>query len=236
MTDSASLRNAMAGPGQTAAADTDATARTVYDEDELLPLSALQHLLFCDRQCALIHIEGQWSENRLTAQGRIMHEHVHEAGERLRDGVRVVRSVQLRSLRLGLCGVADVVEFHQQLERRQPFPVEYKRGRPKPNRCDEVQLCAQALCLEEMLHTAVSAGALFYGQTRRRCEVCFDDALRQVTADAADRLHALIDSGRTPSAQYDEKCRACSLLSVCLPTRCTGQTDVEAYLRSTLEA
>lgn len=206
----------------------------MFDEDDLLPISALQHLLFCERQCALIHIEQAWAENRLTVEGKILHEKVHAGGTESRRDVRVSCGVALRSLRLGLSGKADVVEFHRSTAitvkavslpgvkgRWQPFPVEYKRGRPKVDRCDEVQLCAQALCLEEMLGVSVPAGALFYGAPRRRKDIGFDPDLRAQTEEAAGRLHALIRSGRTPPAVYEERCQRCSLIAICLP-RCTG--------------
>ena len=148
----------------------------MYSEDDLLPLSALQHLYFCERQCALIHVEQVWLENRFTAEGRIMHERVDTGKSEMRGGVRTSFAVSLRSLRLGLVGKADVVEFHrrQSPDGRsawQPFPVEYKRGRPKKDNCDKIQLCAQALCLEEMLNLRIECGALFYGKTRRRQDV-----------------------------------------------------------------
>jgi len=139
-----------------------------YTEDDLIPISALQHFVFCERQCALIHIEQAWTENRLTAEGRLLHERVHDQGGESRAGVRIERGLPLRSLRLGLVGVADVVEFHPLSEGGwRPFPVEYKRGKPKRNACDEIQVCAQALCLEEMLGVRIPAGALFYGKTHR---------------------------------------------------------------------
>ena len=171
----------------------------MYTEDDLLPLSALQHLIFCERQCALIHIEQAWAENLFTAEGRIMHERVHEEGRESRGDIRVEHGLSLRSLRLGLIGKADVVEFHRWKGGSWlPFPVEYKRGKPKKDNSDRVQLCAQALCLEEMLNIAVPEGALFYGKNRRRAEVVFDIPLRKETEDAAIRLHELIASGRTP--------------------------------------
>jgi len=207
-----------------------------HDDDNLLPLSALQHLVYCERQCALIHLEGVWAENRLTVEGGRLHRRVHDRPEvECPAGLRLARQVRLRSLRLGLSGIADVVEFHPVGEnavphepdagtvlpgvagRWRPFPVEYKRGRPKRNRCDEVQLCAQALCLEEMLGTAVLAGALFYGRTRRRKDVSFDSSLRRTTEDAADRLHRLFDARTTPPAEVGPKCRNCSLKDACLP-------------------
>lgn len=202
----------------------------MYDENELLPLSALQHLMFCERQCALIHIEQAWAENRLTAEGRIMHEKAHEGGTESRGNVRTARGLRVRSLRLGLIGQADVVEFHRQIDGPPiPFPVEYKRGKPKENRCDDVQLCAQAMCLEEMLNVRVPAGALFYGQPRRRTEVVFDAGLRSLTEQTAAKLHALISRGVTPAAVYEKKCESCSLKGVCLPD---ATRSARRYLQS----
>src|SRR5690625_2627939 len=134
------------------------------EDKESSPISALQHWLFCPRQCALIHAEQLWRDNRLTAEGRILHERPDTGVAESREGNRILRAVQIASRRLGLHGVADVVEMHGS----QPFPVEYKRGRPKAHRADEAQLCAQALCLEEMTGQPVAEGALFYGQRRRR--------------------------------------------------------------------
>lgn len=205
----------------------------MYSEDDLLPLSGLQHLLFCERQCSLIHVEGQWAENQFTAEGRLGHERVHGGGGRSEAGARTALALHLRSLRLGLSGVADVVEFHQLGPGQpwQPFPVEHKHGKPKKGNCDAVQLCAQALCLEEMLGMTIPAGALFYGATRRRQDVGFDERLRHATVDAARWFHELVDSGHSPSAEYKpEKCDACSLLPLCLP-KVTGRAgSVKKYL------
>ncbi len=184
----------------------------MYSEEDLLPLSALQHLVFCERQCALIHLEQQWAENRLTAEGRLLHQVADETRMETRDGIPVWRGLRIRGLHLGLSGRADAVEF-----RPQPYPVEYKRGHEKPDDCDEVQLCAQGLCLEEMLGVSVGAGALFYGQPRRRLDVQFDTNLRTRTIELAAALHALINSGQTPSAAYGPKCRRCSLVDICRP-------------------
>jgi CRISPR-associated exonuclease Cas4 len=218
----------------------------MYAEADLLPLSALQHLVFCERQCALIHLEQQWEENRLTAEGRILHDRVDEPDVENRPGLRIVRALKIRSLRLGLSGQADVVEFHEVPEggaqgvalpgargRWQPFPVEYKRGKPKTDRCDEVQLCAQALCLEEMLEASVPAGALFYGIPRRRTDVAVDQALRAETERRCARLHAMIDSGVTPAACYSKKCDSCSLLDVCRP-KALGIPPASGYLAALL--
>ena len=208
----------------------------MYSEIDLLPLSGLQHLAYCERQWALIHIEQQWAENRLTAEGRQMHDRAHEQREEWREGVRVSRGLAVRSLRLGLSGMVDVVEFHQKPEgRSQPFPIEYKHGRPKPTRCDEIQLCAQALCLEEMLGVEVPRGAIFYGQPRRRMEVAFDSVLRAETDAMAARLHALYSARVTPLADYSpEKCDRCSLLQVCLPQSLGKRRSVQAYLKRSL--
>lgn len=208
----------------------------LYAEEDLLMISALQHLLFCPRQCALIHIEQQWTENRFTAEGRIMHERVDEAGKESRGRIRTVFGPPLRSLRLGLSGRADVVEYHRQdhgparTPSWRPFPVEYKRGKPKKNDSDFVQLCAQAICLEEMLGCSVPEGAIYYGKPRRRMTVDFDAALRQKTAETASKLHELLGSGRTPPARYEKKCDSCSLLSLCIPKVTGTARSVQGYL------
>lgn len=188
-----------------------------YTEDDLIQLSALQHLVFCERQCALIHIEQLWSENLFTAEGRIMHDKVDTANRESRGNIRIEYGVPMRSLRLGLIGKADVVEFHKTGDKWIPFPVEYKRGKPKGGNCDRVQLCAQAICLEEMLNIEIREGALFYGQTRRREDVVFDEKLRRETEEAAKKVHELIESGITPKAEYSKKCERCSLVDLCLP-------------------
>jgi CRISPR-associated exonuclease Cas4 len=198
---------------------------------ELLPISALQHLLFCERQCALIHVEGLWAENRLTAQGRLLHKKVHDVHDELRANVKIVRGLELASERLALYGVADLVEFRTNAP---PRPIEYKRGRPKVHKADTVQLCAQALCLEEMLGQHVPEGDLFYGKTRRRLTVTFDAALRGVTWAAAERLHALIRSHVTPKAQREPKCDQCSLLEVCMPDVLRPRATAGRYLQLTV--
>ena len=190
----------------------------MYTEDDLIQLSALQHLVFCERQCALIHIEQLWNENLFTAEGRIMHDKVDTSNRESRGNILIEYSVPIRSLRLGVIGKADVVEFHKMEDRTWlPFPVEYKRGKPKMDDCDKVQLCAQAICLEEMLNVDIKAGALFYGQTRRREDVVFDEKLRLETEDAAKKVHALIESGMTPKPEYSKKCKKCSLYELCMP-------------------
>ena len=205
-----------------------------YDDDSLLMISALQHLLFCERQCALIHIEQVWTENVFTVRGQGMHERAHEGGTEYRDGIRIERGVSLRSRRLGLVGKSDIVEFHKKKDAiidnkwlLAPFPVEYKLGKPKRNRCDEVQLCAQAICLEEMLDVDIPEGALFYGKTKRRKEIVFDCELRGITENTAIRLHKLIEGGITPLPRYEKhKCDNCSLFELCLPKSCLTPSPI----------
>jgi CRISPR-associated exonuclease Cas4 len=206
----------------------------MYSEDDLIQLSALQHLVFCERQCALIHIEQLWTENLFTAEGRIMHDKVDTANHESRGSIRIDYGVPMRSLRLGLIGKADVVEFHRLDDGTWiPFPVEYKRGRPKMDDCDKVQLCAQAICLEEMLNVDVKRGALFYGRTRRRENIVFDYKLRIETEDAARKVHALIESGMTPKAEYSKKCKKCSLCELCMPK---VNSKASNYLMNAVEA
>ncbi|MFZ2633766.1 MAG: CRISPR-associated protein Cas4 [Desulfosalsimonadaceae bacterium] len=207
----------------------------IHSEDDLIQLSALQHLIFCPRQCALIHIEQVWTENIFTAEGRLMHERAHEGGSEVRGDVRTDRGLAIRSLRLGLSGIADVVEFHRQPDGSWlPFPVEYKLGKPKADDCDTVQLCAQAMCLEEMLNVAIPNGALFYGKTRRRLDVVFDSRLRDKTEETARAVHALLESGITPEPVYAKKCDSCSLIAQCLPKTMGKHRSVKRYLAKSL--
>jgi len=192
------------------------------ETDDLLPLSGLQHLIYCERQFALIHVEQLWAENPLTISGRQLHDRVDLPGESFGADVRIARAVTLRSDRLQLAGKADVVEFHRETGADgnvlwRPFPVEYKRGRPKAGGADEVQLCAQAICLEEMLGAGVPKGALFYGTTRRRKPVDFTAELRSRVEAAARRCHELFRSRTTPRVARDKRCDHCSLLELCLP-------------------
>lgn len=208
----------------------------MYSEDDLLMVSALQHLLFCPRQCALIHIEQQWTENIFTAEGRVLHERVHTAGRESRRKVKVEFDVPIRSMSLGVVGRADIVEFHLQDDGIWlPFPVEYKRGRPKKDDSDRVQLCAQSICLEEMLEVSVPTGALYYGKKKRRVEVVFDEGLRQTTIDTAKRLHDLLNSRCTPSPVYSPACESCSFLETCLPQVAGTKDKVAKYLETSLK-
>jgi CRISPR-associated exonuclease Cas4 len=227
-----------------------------FAEDDLLPLSALADIVFCERRAALHHIEKLWEDNIFTAQGTVMHQHAHELRTEVRENARIVRGLRLRSLTLGLTGKADVVEFHRLPDagrestgygelppgtdlkgvsgQWQPFPVEYKRGRLRHEEGYEIQLCAQALCLEEMLEVAVPSGAIYYGRTRRRLEVAFDDKLRAQTDAAAARLHELVREGKTPAARYEKKCEKCSLLPLCMPKALGVGRSAQRYLANVL--
>lgn len=205
------------------------TSRFRYTDDDLLMISALQHYAFCERQCALIHLEQQWAENRFTVLGDLLHSTVHSPQNEKREDRIVARSLRLVSYGLGLTGQADVVEFHRNVKDQSgvkipvkpglwnPYPVEYKKGKPKSDNIDKVQLCAQALCLEEQLKTSISQGALFYGEKRRRQVVDFDQELRDETIRLAEKLHSLIASSKTPKPVYSKKCQSCSLYDICNP-------------------
>lgn len=191
----------------------------MYAEADLIPLSALQHFVVCPRQCALIHLEQVWLENARTAEGRAAHQKVDKGGSEKRSGLRRSFGVPLRSLALGLTGRADVVEFHAEPDggSGRPFPVEHKRGKPKAGDEDRVQLCAQALCLEEMTGRRVPEGALFYGQRKRRTGVVFDDALRRRVEAVAEAVHALFRECVTPPPPATAPCAGCSLYPACRP-------------------
>lgn len=200
----------------------------MYSEDDFLPLSALQHFVYCPRQAALIHLERAWADNVLTVEGTHLHERADSGQHESRGDLRILRSVPLRSSVHGLSGKADVVELSRTSEAAPDTtslegrlwrirPIEYKRGKPKKHRADEVQLCAQALCLEEMLEVRLGEGDLYYGMTRRRKRVIFDLALRELTASIALRMHAMFSAAVTPPAEPGPKCANCSLNEICRP-------------------
>lgn len=220
----------------------------MYSEDDLLPLSGLQHMSFCERRWALIHIEGQWEENVYTSEGRLLHERAHSGEVESRPGALIRRTLPLRSFRLGLSGQADIVEFLPCAENEagipmarrkglwRPYPIEYKRSRDKHGgMAYRVQLCAQALCLEEMLNVPVPEGAVFNGQTKRRDRISFDATLRSEVERLARRMHELLNTRRTPAPIYERKCEKCSLNAVCLPA---GIQSINAsqYLRRSVAA
>lgn len=192
-------------------------------ESEPIPLSALQHAVYCLRQAALIHLERVWAENRFTAEGQVLHAVADKGGARKARGLRRVMALAVASKRLNIAGVADMIEFHPAPGGAEmPYPVEYKRGKAKLHRADEVQLCAQALCLEEMTGVGVPEGALFYAETKRRVVVPFDAGLRALTEQTVAELAAVFSSGVTPPPTLKrERCRACSLLELCRPDAVT---------------
>lgn len=200
-------------------------------ENEPIPLSALQHWIYCPRQCALIHLERVWAESRDTAEGRILHDHAHDARSELRRGVRVVTGMPLVHSELSIAGVADVVEFHSTDNGPRAVPVEYKRGRPKRYRADEVQLCAQALCLESMLRYEILSGFLYYGATHARKAVKFDAELRALTVRTVDSVRSMLRKGITPRAEYiPRRCDSCSLIELCQPKWIGSEHKVARWL------
>ena len=220
----------------------------MYSDDALLPISALQHIIFCERRAALIYIEKLWDENVYTAEGRVVHEQVHEVDTESRGDIRIVRGLWLKSSRLGLYGRADVVELHRitddSTERQialpqgqtwYPVPVEYKRGRLRDERSYAVQLCAQGLCLEEMLDMRLDMGMLYYAGTRRRLAVSFDSGLRKETEEAALRMHELVSSGITPKVRMQTKCGYCSLNESCLPSAMGTRRNASLYLKRAMD-
>lgn len=216
----------------------------MYNEDDYLQLSGLQHYLFCPRQWALIHIENQWQENLRTVDGQLMHKNVHQEGSVEKRGNKLtVRGMRIASPSLGVSGQCDAVEFTKDTHGIklpgypgfwQPMPVEYKHGAPKEDPCDAAQLCGQAMCLEEMLCCVIPAGALYYGETRRRQEIVFTEELRQMVRDSIARMHELYGRGHTPSAKPKKGCNACSLKDICLP-RLQKTGSVASYLKKNLE-
>lgn len=218
---------------------------TVFNESDYLQLSGLQHFVFCRRQWALIHIEQQWAENLRTAEGNILHERAHDTASReSRGAVKITHGMYIHSAQLGVSGQCDVVEFRRDESgvpipgwegKWRPFPVEYKRGIPKATDADRLQLCAQAMCLEEMLCCPVPQGALFYGEIKRREIVDCTPELRAQVSKALEEMHSLYRRGHTPRVKPSKSCNACSLKPLCLPA-VMRQGTVDDYLRGSLEA
>ena len=216
-----------------------------YTSDELLPLSGIQHFLFCRRQWALIHVERQWQENALTAEGKIMHQRVDDPFfTETRNGVITARSVPVASYRLGLVGVCDVVEFTEspegvKLPGREGLYlaalVEYKRGKEKHDHSDEAQLCAQASCLEEMLAVTIPRGYLYYGETHHRVEVELTVELRHLVRDISDEMHSYFQRGYTPRVKTSRACRSCSLADICLPELQEKVVAASKYIQQQIE-
>jgi CRISPR-associated exonuclease Cas4 len=207
------------------------------EDDDLLPISALQHLVFCPRQCALIHVERAWEENRLTAEGALLHARVRSGETTTRGALRLFRALPLVSRRLGITGYADVVEIHRTADGsgERAFPVEYKRGVTKVHDADRVQLCAQALCIEEMMGLPVPEGALFYAAPRRRDTVVLDVRLRARTEALVVELREIVEGALVPPPRYGAHCRSCSLIEVCRPTLHGGRSTAAWIERVRLE-
>lgn len=225
----------------------------VFAESDLLPISALQHWAYCPRQAVLIHGEQLWADNLHTAGGNVLHARVHSGKAGRRKDRATARTLHVKSLALGLTGQCDAVEFTApdgstaeqatafrdlpslpEADRRgwSVVPVEYKRGRPKKNDCDRIQVAAQAVCLEEMLGVEIPLARLYYGQTKRRTDVPVDGPLRDKLAAAAAAFRAALTSGRTPPAEYSKaKCEKCSLIDHCMPRVLTGRRSASAWLR-----
>jgi CRISPR-associated exonuclease Cas4 len=216
-----------------------------YQPDELLPLSGIQHFCFCRRQWALIHVERQWQENALTVEGKLLHKRADNPFfSEVRNGVITARSVPVASYRIGLSGVCDVVEFTSspdgvQLPGREglylPAPVEYKRGKEKHDHSDESQLCAQAICLEEMLSVSIPFGYLYYGETRHRVDVELNAELRDLVREMSEEMHAYFQRGYTPRVKTSKACRTCSLADVCLPTLQEKVISASKYIQQQVE-
>ena len=208
-----------------------------YSEDDYLQLSGLQHFAFCRRQWALIHIEQQWRDNMHTVEGQILHERTHDKGIRERSsGKIVIRALHIASAELGVSGICDVVEFYRddngiRLDGEEglwrPYPVEYKRGRIKPGPEDRLQLCAQAMCLEEMLGCCIEEGASYYGEIRRREHVFLDGELRSQVYQYLNEMHEYSRRGYTPKVKTGKQCGSCSLKELCLPVLCRKVSAVE---------
>ena len=219
---------------------------TIYREEDLLPLSGIQHFAFCRRQWALIHLEQQWQENLRTVEGSLLHQRAHDASLRERRGdLLILRSLSVVSHTLGLSGQCDVVEFyasskgvplHGEEGLWLPFPVEYKRGRPIAHQADELQICAQAMCLEEMYHTAIPEGAIFYLSSHRRQIVELDASLRQLVWETAKELHRIRSTLTVPAARYSPRCNRCSLREYCMPgTKQSARTYCEQLAQEARE-
>lgn len=216
----------------------------MYVEDDYLMLSGIQHFAFCRRQWALIHIEQQWEENYRTTSGELMHKKAHnEDFFEKRGNILIARGLRIASHELGLSGQCDVVEFHQSKDGIRVFgydglwnimPIEYKNGNPKENNADKLQLCAQAICLEEMFQTVIPEGYLYYGENRRRTFVDFGEELHKEVKSISEEMHYLYQRGHTPKAKYSKQCRACSLENLCVP-RLQKTENVRNYIKKAIK-
>jgi CRISPR-associated exonuclease Cas4 len=216
----------------------------MYQEEDYLMLSGLQHFAYCRRQWALIHVEQQWNENERTIDGQLFHKRAHDAGATEKRGDTIItRGLHIKSAALGISGICDVVEFHKSDDgitlfsfddKWLPYPVEYKKGEPKEHNADELQLCAQAMCLEEMLLCSIPEGSLFYGATRRRTPVRFTEELRAQVTSMVREMHELWEKGYTPKVKPQKGCNACSLKEICIP-KLEKTKKVSSYIMSSME-
>ena len=216
----------------------------IYSEEDFLQLSGLQHFRFCRRQWALIHIENQWRENLRTVEGGLLHTCAHDGTLREKRGdLLILRGLPVVSRTLGISGQCDVVEFHRsaegvplfgRTEKYLPVPVEYKRGRPKEHNADELQLCCQAMCLEEMLLCHIDKGYLYYGEPKRRQEVLLSAELRSCVKSSLDEMHDYYKRGYTPKGKPAKHCKACSMADICMP-ELSGRESVKEYMKRQLE-
>lgn len=217
----------------------------MYKEDEYLMLSGIQHFCFCRRQWALIHIEQQWAENLRTTEGLLLHKNAHDEDKiEKRGDIIIMRGLRIKSDRLRVSGICDVVEFRKDddgitLNKYnglwRPYPVEYKNGEPKDNEADILQLCGQAICLEEMLACKIASGAIYYGKIKRRLEVDFTEELRKHVEEAINEMQGYWEKGWTPKGQYTKACNACSLKEICLPA--LGKTkSVQSYIQEVMKS
>lgn len=202
-----------------------------WDESDLVMISALEHYSYCPRQCALIHVEQTFDENLYTLRGRAVHERVDEPVCEFQEGVRIERALSLWSKRLGLIGKADVVEFHGVT----PYPVEYKHGSKREREHDDLQLCAQAICLEEMTGKPVPRGAIYYHSSRRRREVEFSEALRGEVEASTNEIRKMLSEKALPPPVNDHRCRRCSLQESCMPAAVGEKNRAAALLRTLFE-
>lgn len=219
----------------------------MYSEDDMLMLSGIQHFRFCPRQWALIHIEQQWDDNRLTIEGKILHKHVDDPFYRQKCGDLItLRAVDIASRKLGLYGISDAIELHpsstsEDSIRHPKYPgmwkpviVEYKHGRPKRNEVDEVQLTAQTMCLEEMYSIHICQGFFFYGELRHRVAISITDRLRAIVCQCVSDMHELFRTSKVPKVIYGKHCDKCSLKNICMPKTAMNCTTVSTYLNKNL--
>ncbi len=206
----------------------------MYTEDDFIMISALQHYIFCPRQCGLIHIDDVWQDNLFTVRGEILHEKVDTDTYETRGDVKTVRGLRIHSYKYGLVGRCDVVEFRQTNKGKEILPVEFKAGEPKEDISDKVQLCAQVFCLEEMLNVKIHNAGFFYGKIRRRNLVEINDELRNQTEQVIIKTREIIESKKVPVIEYSAKCRNCSLINICQP-KAMNKTKINHYIKNLFE-